>query len=307
MGDANYGGAEEPSDVCFFGIGQGAMQATPLQMVNVASAVINGGTLLSSAHRRARFAARDGRTVASLSAARSFGRSPSREESLAASREGMAKVTDPGGTAYGLAIAGLPYSGKTRNRRTGRRQRPEHDLVRRLGAERRTELALAVFVDRSGGYGATRRGADRAGRSSSRISTRSRNRGTSLQVRARASGENCARKGSIEDARSSRRSYRRGSRAARFGKRVRDSGARARARSDRPPRRAHGDRRARFRYARTHQEGGGGRARTRTTRTTRRRAAAVAAHGHREYASRFPPAVASWTPKTSSSRRVPSR
>ncbi len=35
----------EPSEVCMLGIGQGAMQATPLQMANVASAVINGGTL----------------------------------------------------------------------------------------------------------------------------------------------------------------------------------------------------------------------------------------------------------------------
>ncbi|HVA27172.1 MAG TPA: penicillin-binding transpeptidase domain-containing protein, partial [Candidatus Baltobacteraceae bacterium] len=35
----------EPADACFLGIGQGAMQATPLQIVNVASTVINGGTL----------------------------------------------------------------------------------------------------------------------------------------------------------------------------------------------------------------------------------------------------------------------
>ena len=41
----NYGVPEEPSDVCSLGIGQGAMQATPLQMVNVASTVVNGGTL----------------------------------------------------------------------------------------------------------------------------------------------------------------------------------------------------------------------------------------------------------------------
>ena len=42
--------------------------------------------------------------------------------------------------------------------------------------------------------------------------------------------------------------------SARIRERVRSSGARARTRSARPPRRAHGDRRARFRYARTHQE-----------------------------------------------------
>src|SRR5580704_18572514 len=40
-----FGVPMEPSEACFLGIGQGAMQATPLQIVNVASAVINGGTL----------------------------------------------------------------------------------------------------------------------------------------------------------------------------------------------------------------------------------------------------------------------
>src|SRR5580658_10656375 len=40
-----FGVPMEPSEACFLGIGQGAMQATPLQIVNVASAVINGGIL----------------------------------------------------------------------------------------------------------------------------------------------------------------------------------------------------------------------------------------------------------------------
>src|SRR6202012_2406928 len=35
----------EPSDVCQLAIGQGAMQATPLQIANVAATVVNGGTL----------------------------------------------------------------------------------------------------------------------------------------------------------------------------------------------------------------------------------------------------------------------
>ncbi|MDQ2681552.1 MAG: penicillin-binding protein 2, partial [Candidatus Eremiobacteraeota bacterium] len=41
----NTGLPLEPSDVCSLGIGQGAMQATPLQMADVLSAVVNGGTL----------------------------------------------------------------------------------------------------------------------------------------------------------------------------------------------------------------------------------------------------------------------
>ncbi len=42
-----YGVPLEPSDVCQLAIGQGAMQATPLQMANVAATVVNGGTLFS--------------------------------------------------------------------------------------------------------------------------------------------------------------------------------------------------------------------------------------------------------------------
>jgi len=68
----------------------------------------------------------------------------------------MAKVTDPGGTADGLKIAGLPYSRKTGTAETG---------VNGSGANTtwfvawapsdHPKITMAVFVDRSGGYGAT--------------------------------------------------------------------------------------------------------------------------------------------------------
>jgi penicillin-binding protein 2 len=148
-----FGVPMEPSDVCFLGIGQGAMQATPLQMVNVASAVINGGTLyrpqIVSAIRTPR-----GRTVA-LFRPQVIRKVPVSESSLAAVREGMAKVTDPGGTAYGLAIAGLPYSGKTGTVETAGGNGPNTTWFVAWAPTAHPRLALAVFVDRSGGYGAT--------------------------------------------------------------------------------------------------------------------------------------------------------
>ncbi len=58
-----FGLPMEPSDACFLGIGQGAMQATPLQIANVASAVINGGTLYKPRIMR-EIRTPDGRVVA---------------------------------------------------------------------------------------------------------------------------------------------------------------------------------------------------------------------------------------------------
>ncbi|MFY9720648.1 MAG: penicillin-binding protein 2 [Candidatus Cybelea sp.] len=148
-----FGVPMEPSDACFLGIGQGAMQATPLQMANVASTVINGGTLFRPQIMReirdpngglvARFAPRVIRQV------------PVTASALAAVRAGMARVTQPGGTAYGLGIDGLPYSGKTGTVETARGNGPNTTWFVAWAPTDRPHLALAVFVDRSGGYGAT--------------------------------------------------------------------------------------------------------------------------------------------------------
>ena len=100
----------EPSDVCSLGIGQGAMQATPLQMTDVLSTVINGGTLYRP-HVVKSVVGRNGKVL------RSFddivnNHVPVTQAALAAVRAGMAKVTDPGGTAYGLAIPNFHFGGR---------------------------------------------------------------------------------------------------------------------------------------------------------------------------------------------------
>jgi penicillin-binding protein 2 len=148
-----FGVPMEPSEACFLGIGQGAMQATPLQMVNVASAVINGGTLYRPQIVR-EIRSPDGRTVATF-APRVIRHVPVTDAALAAVRAGMAKVTDPGGTAYGLAIDGLPFSGKTGTVETNGGNGPNTTWFIAWAPTAHPRLALAVFVDRSGGYGAS--------------------------------------------------------------------------------------------------------------------------------------------------------
>ena len=80
---------------------------------------------------------------------------PVTPQALAAVRAGMARVTDPGGTAYGLAIAG---SDSFRGR-PARPKRPAETGRTRPGSSRGRRAIIqpsrmAVFVDRSGGYGA---------------------------------------------------------------------------------------------------------------------------------------------------------
>ncbi len=150
--EANYHLPQEPSDACFLGIGQGAMQATPLQMTNVASAVINGGTLWRP-HIVMEIRAPDG-TVVKRFAADVIRRIPVAPFALAAVRAGMARVTGPGGTAYGLAIPGFPYSGKTGTVETDGGHGPNTTWFVCWAPTKHPKFALAVYVNRSGGYGA---------------------------------------------------------------------------------------------------------------------------------------------------------
>ena len=144
----------EPSEVCMLGIGQGAMQATPLQMANVASTVINGGTLYQPQVVR-EIRSPKGELIKDFPPA-AIRQVPVTPESLEAVREGMAKVTDAGGTAYGLKIKGLPFSGKTGTAETGENGSGANTTWFIAWAPSdHPKLAMAVFVDRSGGYGAS--------------------------------------------------------------------------------------------------------------------------------------------------------
>jgi penicillin-binding protein 2 len=142
----------EPSDVCSLAIGQGAMQATPLQMANVESAVVNGGTLY---HPRVVAEIRDphGRVVKRFDP-QIIRHVPVTQEALKAVRQGMDEVTDPGGTAYGLAIPGFRFGGKTGTAETAGGSGPNTTWFVAYAPAIHAQIAMAVFVDRSGGYGA---------------------------------------------------------------------------------------------------------------------------------------------------------
>ncbi len=147
-----YGLPLEPSDVCQLAIGQGAMQATPLQMADVAATVVNGGTLyrphLLLAIRSAR-----GKIV------RRYGREavrhvPVTREALAEVRAGMDDVTKPWGTAYGEDVPGVPFGGKTGTAETDGGAGPNTTWFVAYAPSSHPVIAMAVFMERSGGYGA---------------------------------------------------------------------------------------------------------------------------------------------------------
>ncbi len=148
----NVGIPLEPSDVCSLAIGQGPMEATPLQMANVESAVVNGGTLYRP-QIVSEIRDPQGRLI------KKFGpqiirQVPVTQGALKAVRAGMDQVTEPWGTAYGLAIDGLPFGGKTGTAETAGGSGPNTTWFVAYAPANHAKLAIAVFVDRSGGYGA---------------------------------------------------------------------------------------------------------------------------------------------------------
>jgi penicillin-binding protein 2 len=143
----------EPSDMCQLAIGQGAMQATPLQMANVAAAVVNGGTLYRP-HIVAEIRSPRGRVL------KTFGHEIIRKvdvtgESLKEVRAGMAQVTKPWGTAYGLEIPGLPFSGKTGTAETEGGRGPNTTWFVAWAPSDHPKIVMAVYMEKSGGYGAS--------------------------------------------------------------------------------------------------------------------------------------------------------
>lgn len=144
----------EPSDVCQLAIGQGAMQATPLQMANVTATVLNGGTLyrphIVEAVRdphgaiKVRFTPQVIRKVDVTA------------ESLREVKAGMDQVTEPWGTAAGLAIPGIAFGGKTGTAETGVAGSGSNTTwFVAYAPSKHPTIAMAVYMEKTGGYGAS--------------------------------------------------------------------------------------------------------------------------------------------------------
>jgi peptidoglycan glycosyltransferase len=96
-------------DVGRMSIGQGGLQATPLQMAQVAAAVANGGELMKP-HITDRIVDRDGRTVDAISPAV---QSTVMKSSTAAAVTDMMVAVVQNGTGTNAAIPGIQVAGKT--------------------------------------------------------------------------------------------------------------------------------------------------------------------------------------------------
>ena len=150
-----------PGDTESLAIGQGSLQATPLQVVRMIAAVANGGRLVTPhlVNRLGLPELPDDRSTADLSAMPDDpirippprpipGLKPS---TLAAIREGLDRVvSDPDGTAHGTALLeSVAVAGKTGTAETGE-DRAEHAWFAGYAPADRPELAFVVVLEHAG-------------------------------------------------------------------------------------------------------------------------------------------------------------
>ena len=152
VGDEWYGG-----DTVNMAIGQGFVEASPIQMLRVTAAVANGGRLyapyLVASVRNSR-----GRLV------RSFGPHfqgtvPVSSDDLEVVRAGMlGAIEDPFGTAHNVQIPGFHFAGKTGTAENSptvdNPQGYNHTWFVCFAPYENPQIAVVVFMDRTGGFGA---------------------------------------------------------------------------------------------------------------------------------------------------------
>jgi penicillin-binding protein 2 len=151
--EENWGETWYVGDTYSFGIGQGYLAVTPLQLVNAVASIANGGELLQP--RLVKEIQDDhGNTVAT------FGpevrrQVPVNPDYLAVMREAMRQSVDSG-VASSAKVAGLSIGGKTGTAEFGEQHADgkydTHGWFVGFAPFEDPEIAVAVFVQRGGGF-----------------------------------------------------------------------------------------------------------------------------------------------------------
>lgn len=143
-------------DTYTYGIGQGYLTATPLQMAVLTAAIANGGDLVVP--RVVRGSEREG--VLTLTPPRTSGRLPNSSEAIAIAREAMRQAAAPAGTARTGQPAGVVIGGKTGTAEFGQLNAdgsyPTHAWYIGFAPYDRPEVAVAVYLEH--GVGSTHAG-----------------------------------------------------------------------------------------------------------------------------------------------------
>jgi penicillin-binding protein 2 len=138
-------------------IGQGYLEASPIQMLTVVSAVANGGTLYRP--RLTREITDPHGKVLQTFAPQVIGHVPVPDSDLAIIRRGMlGAIESPYGTAHNIEIPGFAFAGKTgtaenvptADNPSGR----NHAWFVCFAPYDHPTIAIVVFMDQSGGFGA---------------------------------------------------------------------------------------------------------------------------------------------------------
>jgi penicillin-binding protein 2 len=144
-------------DTVNMSIGQGFLEASPIQLLRVVSAVANGGELYTP------YLVADARDPHGRIVKR-FGPRPQGDvgvsaQNLAIVREGMlGAIEDPYGTAHNVDIPGFHYAGKTGTAENfptiDNPQGRNHAWFVCFAPYDHPKIAVVVFMDQSGGFGA---------------------------------------------------------------------------------------------------------------------------------------------------------
>jgi len=144
-------------DTVSVSIGQGYLEASPIQMLKVVSAVANGGTLYAP-QLVSEIRDQHGRAIKHFPPVNE-GQVPVSETDLAIVRQGMlGAIESDYGTAHNVYIPGFHYAGKTGTAEnvptvdnpSGR----NHAWFVCFAPYDHPKIAVVVFMDESGGFGA---------------------------------------------------------------------------------------------------------------------------------------------------------